>query len=421
MSAPAPIRLLYWTREEFPTFRVDVDVLFGKELIRRGHHIDFVMQADRPDIPTGPQPWRGRTVYVGKTATGSTVARFTKHWHSFWHDLVSLVKLARRDRYDAIQFRDTFVVASLGILVARWRGLKYFYWLSFPYPEADIHHADAGETRFPALARLRGRLSAWLLYRWILPRADHAFVQSDRMKQDIMREGIAAEKMTPVPMGIAEEDIQRMPAAVDRPASDEVVLGYLGALNADRHIETLVDTLALLRRDRIPARLLLVGDAFDLADRQALQARAVELGVADHFEITGNLPRDEALRRMLDVDVAFSPYYPVPIFLSTSPTKLVEYLALGIPVVANHHPEQKAILRASGAGISTPWGPRYFARGARFLIAAGKARRRELGRTGREWVMQNRLYRTIGDHVEARYFAMLADPTSRTGGTTCAS
>jgi glycosyltransferase involved in cell wall biosynthesis len=401
MTDIKPIRLLFWTREEFPTFRVDVDVLFGMEMIGRGHQVDFVMQAEKPDTPPGPHAWRGRTVFVGRTSTGSMLARFTKHWYSFWHDLTCLLKLARKPRYDAIQFRDTFVVAAFGVIIARMRGLRFYYWLSFPYPEADFHHADAGETRFPALARLRGRVSAWLLYRWILPRADHAFVQSERMKQDIMREGIPGEKLTPVPMGIAATDIARIPTA--RPDSDLIVLGYLGALNADRHIEALIEMLAQLRAEQLPVRLLLVGDAFDPMDRQALQSRAEDLGVADRLEITGNLPREQALSRILEVDIAFSPIFPIPIFLPASPTKLVEYLALGIPVVANDHPEQRAVLRASGAGITTPWNARHFARGAKTLIRAGATRRREMGAAGRAWVLQNRTYDIIADQLEQTY------------------
>jgi glycosyltransferase involved in cell wall biosynthesis len=407
MNGPAPVRMLFWTREEFPTFRVDVDVLFGRELLLRGHQIDFVMQAEQPGTPTGAQSWRGRTVYVGRTAAGSTLARFTKHWHSFWHDLGSLWRLARKDRYDAIQFRDTFVVAALGILVARARGLKYFYWLSFPYPESDFHHADAGETRFPALARFRGWVSAWLLYRWILPRADHAFVQSERMKQDIIKQGIAAEKLTPVPMGIAAADIAGMPMAAAR-SSGESVLGYLGALNADRHIETLVEALAILRGGGLRVRLLLVGDSFDPADRQGLHARAKALGVADQLEITGNLPRAQALLRMMEVDVAFSPIFPIPIFLPASPTKLVEYLALGIPVIANNHPEQRVVLRESGAGLTTPWGARHFARGARFLLRQTPEVRHEMGSGGRAWVVANRTYTIIADRVEGRYRSVLS-------------
>jgi len=61
VSAAAPVlRMLFWTREEFQTFRVDVDVLFGRELIGRGHEIDLVMESPDASIAAGEYPWYGR-------------------------------------------------------------------------------------------------------------------------------------------------------------------------------------------------------------------------------------------------------------------------------------------------------------------------------------------------------------------------
>lgn len=402
MDAGAPIRLLFWAREEHPTFRVDIDVLFGRELIGRGHAIDFVMQAESEKVPLGPQPWHGRTVFVGPTHTRGLIGRFAKHWLSFWHDLKSL-RLAHKRDYDAIQFRDTFVVAALAAWLAPRRGLKFFYWLSFPYPEADFVHADNGETNFPRLARLRGRITHWLLYRWILPRATHAFVQSDQMKADIVAEGIDPGRLTPVPMGINLGDVPAEDLPPLKPAEAEVVVGYLGALNADRHLETLVDMLALLRGAGHRVRLLLVGDAFDPRDREALKQRAAERDVADHLEITGFLPRLQALARFRETDIAVSPYYPTPMFLSTSPTKLVEYLALSLPVVASQHPEQRSILRESGAGVCSPWGARHFARSVAFLLRRTPEERRRMGAAGRDWVTTHRSYARIADDLEREY------------------
>jgi glycosyltransferase involved in cell wall biosynthesis len=401
------IRMLYWTREEFPTFRVDIDVLFGRELLGRGHAIDFVMQAAAPGTRPGEHPWQGRTVHVGSTAVGGKLSAFLRHWRAFRHDLRCL-SLARRERYDAVQFRDKFLIAAIGLFVARARGLKYFYWLSFPYPEADRVHARDGDTRFPFLANVRGMLSAWLLYKVILPRCDHAFVQSARMRQDIMAQGVPAERMTPVPMGIDLDDLPDL-APADR-RGDGLLLGYLGALNADRRIDMLIDMLAQLRAEGHPVRLLLVGDAYERADREALQARARSLGVAQYLEITGALPRLEALQRMRGVDIALSPYFPTPMFLSTSPTKLMEYLALSLPVVASEHPEQRAILSASGAGVCAPWGARYFARSVRWLLRQGPAQCATMGARGRVWVEQHRTYRRIADEVEGNYLQLLEGP-----------
>src|SRR4029077_10267158 len=61
------IRMLYFVREPFGTFRPDIDVLFGRELLSRGHQIDFVMQAERSTDATGPRHWHGRTAWVGAT------------------------------------------------------------------------------------------------------------------------------------------------------------------------------------------------------------------------------------------------------------------------------------------------------------------------------------------------------------------
>jgi glycosyltransferase involved in cell wall biosynthesis len=409
------IRLLYWTREEFPTFRVDIDVLFGRELLGRGHEIDFVMQAGSGDVTPGEQRWYGRTVYVGPTAVGGRLSAFARHWRAFRHD-VRCLRLARPGRYDAIQFRDKFLIAAIGLMVAHARGLKFFYWLSFPYPEADRVHARDGDTRFPLLANLRGIISAWLLYKWILPRCDHAFVQSARMKQDISAHGIAPDSMTPVPMAI---DLQDMPPPPEpraqAGAADTVVLGYLGALNADRRIDMLIDMLAELLRGNHPVRLLLVGDAYERADREALQQRARNLGIESSLEITGNLPRLAALARMRTADIALSPYFPTPMFLSTSPTKLVEYLALGLPVVASQHPEQRAILSESGAGICAPWGARHFARSIRWLLRRGRNECSQMGARGRSWVELHRTYGRVADDLERKYLELLGCGTAAFG------
>lgn len=408
MARAAQIRMLYWTREEFPALRVDIDVLFGVELLGRGHAIDFVMQAGSAQVLPGSYSWCGRTVFMGAPASGSAISPFVKHLRTFWHDLRSL-RLARREHYDAIQFRDKFLIAAIAVVVARIRGLKFFYWLSYPYPEDDRLRARSGLTRFPLLVNLRGIISAWLLYRWILPHSDHAFVQSERMKSDIAAHGISLQKMTAVPMGIDLIDIPTTQQGAAAAVNGNVVLGYLGALNADRHIEMLVDMLAELRAARAAVRLLLIGDALNRADHEALLQRARQLGVLEHLEITGTLPRLQALQRMQGVHIALSPYYPDPILLSTSPTKLVEYLALGLPVVASEHPEQRSILRESGAGICAPWGARHFARSVRWLLRHSPAHLASMGLKGRKWVQENRTYSHIADDLERKYLELLPD------------
>jgi glycosyltransferase involved in cell wall biosynthesis len=369
------------------------------------------MQAGALDVGIGERQWRGRTVWVAPTDRGrSAFSRLRRLWLGFHHDIRCLFALAHRDRYDAVQVRNKFIVGVLALVVARWRGLKMFYWLSFPEPESRMDGADDGLAR-PRLAnRVRGRLYGFLLYRWILPGCDHAFVQTQRMKQHIINLGIAPEKMTPVPMGVEPGELTRALGRRKRDrAESQFVIAYLGTLNRQRRLEILIDTLALVRQAGVDARLVLVGDGERLEDRALLERRAALANVANHLVITGFLPREEALAEVARADVAVSPIVRTRVLEMGSPTKLVECLGLGVPVVANDHPEQAMVLKESRAGVCVPWDARHFARGVLWLAKQGSANRRLMGERGKRWVFEHRNYRRIADEVEGCYLALLAD------------
>jgi glycosyltransferase involved in cell wall biosynthesis len=405
------IRMLYFVRETYPTFRADIDVLFGSELLGRGHQIDLVMQAERDTQPTGSVPWHGQTVWVGGTDSGTGFwHRLRKQCLGFQHDL-RLLRAARVQNYDVVQVRDKFVFAAIVASTARWRGLRFFYWLSYPEPESHLERVRERTARYPIATFIRGVLFRWLLYRWILPRCDHAFVQSEQMRRDVAAHGISPEKLTPVPMGVAASDV-RPPRTVPSDAAGSVAraieLAYLGTLNAQRRLEVLVEMLALLRQRGAVVRLRFIGGGDNADDQARLERRAVDLGVQQHMEITGFLPREAALALVQRADICLSPFFPTPVLRSTSPTKLVEYLALGLPVVANDHPEQRRVLSESRAGVCVPWGARYFARGVAWLAARGAAERLRMGESGRQWVLAHRMYSRIADELEGKYRELLS-------------
>jgi glycosyltransferase involved in cell wall biosynthesis len=403
--------MLFFVRESFPTFRSDVEVLFGHELLTRGHQIDLVMQAAREDEVVGPQPWHGRTVWVGATdSRDGFFHRARRQCLALLHDFRSL-RLLRTENYEAVQVRDKFVIAAALALTARRRGMKFFYWLSYPEPESQLERVREGTARYPMITLLRGLLFGWLLYRFILPRCDHAFVQSEQMRRDLAGHGIDPQKLTPVPMGIAALEVK----APDSPPTTELTQGeltlaYLGTLNSQRRLEVLVEMLALLRRQGHAMRLLFIGGGDDADDRPRLERRAAALGIAEHVEITGFLRRELAIARVRSADICLSPFYPTPVLNSTSPTKLIEYLALGLPVVANDHPEQRHVLKDSGAGVCVPWGAKYFARGVAWLAVRGLAVRERMGESGRRWVLEHRTYARIADELERQYLKLLSVP-----------
>jgi glycosyltransferase involved in cell wall biosynthesis len=393
-------RMLFFPREFYPTDRVRLTVLFGKELLARKHKIDIVMQARDPSVEVGVHRFGAGTVHVGASACGDRlVARIQRQVMGLWNDLRWLAR-ATSDHYDCILVSDKYLLACLAAVVARIRGLKFFFWLTFAFHDSHVTLAHDGLVRWAPLVRMRGHLTDFLLHNWIVPLSDHVFVQSAQMGREFCRRGADPTRLSPVVTGIDLSEIDQMRKATPKHDRTQLTIGYLGTLAAARRLEVLVEMIAELRHRGVMARLLLIGDGAVPADRARLEDRADELGVRDQMEITGYLPRHEALSLVRGADICISPIYPCPAFDGASPTKLIEYMALGRPVVANRHPDQSEVLRDSRAGVRVPWGARHFARAAHWLARRTEAEAAAIGYRGRVWVEKNRSYRFIANEFE---------------------
>jgi glycosyltransferase involved in cell wall biosynthesis len=89
-----------------------------------------------------------------------------------------------------------------------------------------------------------------------------------------------------------------------------------------------------------------------------------------------------------------------------TPTKLVEYLALGRPVVASNHPDQIEIIESSGAGLCTELTAEAFATSATVLLRDRLAAE-EMGRRGPLWVRTNRSYEATTSRMLSIYEQIL--------------
>jgi glycosyltransferase involved in cell wall biosynthesis len=380
---------------------VDVAELFGEEFARRGHRIDWLLQSEQPIAEERVARWHDWRVFVGATDHGSSrLRRIRKHLLRMKNDL-RMFDLVDRERYDFVLVKDTFVAAIMALVAGRsrrgGRACPLVYWLSWPFPEASIHAARVGTARYRYLYLLRGNVFKILLYKIILPRSELIFVQSAQMRDDLAREGVDPARMQVVPMGVAPVDEARIEPARLPPAA----LVYIGTLLKTRNLDILVRVLARVREQVPDAVLYMVGPEELPGDADVLRREAARLGIGDALVVTGRLERSAALGYVAGAAVCLSPFYPTPILNSTSPTKLVEYMALGRPVVANDHPEQRLVLAESGAGICVGWDEEEFAH-ACIALLEDPERCRAMGVRGRAWVAENRTYTAIADEVEAR-------------------
>jgi len=403
---PFEIRLLFATVEPCPTVRPDVAALFGKFLPRLGVRSDLV--AERAPGVTAEVRWGGGEVLL-ISGRGPRPGRYLMNVLHY----ARILFRADRTKYQAIQVRDMPLVALLGLLAARIKRLPFFYWMSFPAPEGQIFLArerglSAGLTRFLFPLLWRGWTYWFLLYRIVLPRADHVFVQTDRMREDLVAKGIARQKLTPVVMGVDLE--VSVPEGIapmdDARLKGKRVLIYLGTMARGRRIEVLFDMLKILRRQFPNVLLLLVGEAEDEVQEQWLRQRAQELSVADATLWTGWLPIEQAWRYVRAAEVGLAPIPRGPLLDCGSPTKVIEYLALGVPVVANDNPDQERIVREGGGGLCVPLTAEDFAQAVSRLLF-DEPLRRATASSGQAYVRAARGYETLAKLVADKYADLL--------------
>jgi glycosyltransferase involved in cell wall biosynthesis len=118
-------------------------------------------------------------------------------------------------------------------------------------------------------------------------------------------------------------------AAVDH-MSGHIV--YVGDVTEARGASFAIEVVARLRS---PRRLRLIGRCAP-ALRARLQRQAAELGV--DLDVPGFLPHDDAMRAVAGAAVGLCPLEDQPNYRYSLPTKVLEYLALGVPVVASDLP-----------------------------------------------------------------------------------
>lgn len=390
------MRILFAIAERYPTHRQDVVALFGKYLPRLGVSSD-ILALHSPD--GAPPDWPAGRLLTKRAWKG----RVAKHVQTFLNDL-RLLWLAGRG-YDAVQVRDKALAALIGLIAARIAGIPFYYWMSFPIAEAAAVFArdrgfSVGIARW-AFAIVRSNAMSFLLYKVVLPRADHVFVQSEKMLEEVELKGVARIRMTAVPMGFDPEILQTTNTEHICEMLPRPTFVYLGTLSRTRSPEIMIMAVDIVRKRFPEVRLLLVGDADEESDRRWLRSLIAERGLNEHVEMTGWLPASEGWILATKCLAGLSPFPRSELLESASPTKAVEYFALGLPVIANDQPDQAIVLAGAG-GIPIPFTAEAFANEMLEVIARPAAYR-EQGCLGQQWVRSTRSYERLAQTVAGVY------------------
>ncbi len=360
----------------------------SRQWVRAGHHVDVL--TGFPHHPTGivPPEYRRafRRGFLREDFHGVAVHRCwifpaanrgkllrSLNYASF---LVSAalhgsLRLSRPDVVVATS--PQLLCAAAGAILARRFRAPLVMEVRDLWPESLVA-VRASSHRSPLVFTLE------TLARRLYRSADHLVTVTDAQRRAIISGGIPESCVTVVPNGV---DAEFLEAGELSPASPGAFFTatYIGTLGMAHHLETLLEAAALLRGDS-QFRFRLVGEG---ARRSALEARARELRLSN-VQFTGERPRGEVPGWISSSHACLVLLRKSEVFRTVVPSKMMEVMAVGRPIVLGVEGEARELLDLAGAGVAIPPEDPAALAAALRALRDDPAHCRALGENGRRFV-----------------------------------
>lgn len=292
-----------------------------------GHRVDVICTAQKG------QPWvadeNGIRIYrlpALQRHRGSK-ARYALEYATFWLTcLVALTVLQVRRGYDLVHVHSMPDFLVLAAVVPRLLGAKTVLDLRECTPE--MYHCKFGlDMDSRAMRLLIGLEQTSIRF------ADLVLTCTDQMRARFIERGAASSKVA-VMLNVANPDLFRDPVLLD---PDACVNGPFrvvshGTITERYGHEVLIRAMQLVSQETTQARLIILGDG---NGQHELQNLTRQLGLQELVTFAGFVPDDELTRQLRGAHCGVVPMVRNAETNLIHTYKMVEYIALGIPVVAS--------------------------------------------------------------------------------------
>jgi glycosyltransferase involved in cell wall biosynthesis len=319
----------------------------AQALVSCGYQVDVLCLRDRGEAAIDHED--GVNIYrlpVKRHKQHGATIQMLEYLAFFLFAFVKVTALHRRHRYPVVQVHNLPDFLVFAALIPKLTGARLILDLHDLMPE------------FYA-ARFSGNRSGWLVGLVELQEkiacafADHVVTVTELWRQTLIERGVPPSKCSVV-MNVADSRLFHPGVKVDIPERENGALHliYHGNITRRYGLDVAIQAIDLVRRDMPHVHLKIHGRGPFLA---ALMEMVRSLGLEDHVELsTASLPSTELPRMIRSADVGIVPYRSDVFTDGILPTKLMEYAALGMPVIAARTPAIAAYFDDTMVQFFTP-------------------------------------------------------------------
>ena len=218
---------------------------------------------------------------------------------------------------------------------------------------------------------------------------DAAFVRCDtEYTRRFLQEqcGIPVEKCRLVrdPLSLPQPDGD---AALPRARRGQVRLLAVGVLHGRKGIRVLLKACRLLRRERVPFHLRLVGSIARWR-RWLLRLGLLLRGLGGRVSLTGHVPHESMGAHFQEADIFVNADLPDALHDGQWPAALGEAMLYGLPVVVSDVPAHTEVVNHASCGLVVPAGDAAALAAAVLQLARYPDKARVMGEAARARVLQ---------------------------------
>jgi len=375
-----------------------VENVFSKELGKYCKLI-FLLQGD---ISNGRrvQRWNNAQVQLTSQSSWGGLVGQVINAVLVLNKFVQLARIMKRERSIIIVVRDQPVLTGvLGCLKFFFKYRLYFQY-SAPLGKMKIeyYHVHKSWRRY---VYLFSGLLHQLMLGFALKTADLVFPITESFGR-VLTDRYGHVRMIPLTMGVDHTWIQRRVRPVSWLENDSrtcFIVGYFGTLSFLRNPQFMLKVFARFQGVVQKSKLLMMGEVAYPQEKRELERLCKELGINDDVIFTGSLDKNTLQDHLKYCNVTLSAIPPESHYVISSPTKVYESLANGVPVIANSGIyEQEKVISESGGGVLVPYDVNSFAAAISSLENKPEERFR-MGRRGKDYILTHYSYEKMAENI----------------------
>ena len=378
--------------------RPEVTEIYSKYLPSFGHKITWITPSNESGTEVQEKFFKGVKIYTIPRPLASSLPLKIFNLISYHiEECRLLTSIFKKEKYDIIQVRNDVFGALLALRIRKRYNIPFVFQYSSPVMQGYENQ------KYHILGKIQDIMSVQIMNKANLTLT----TSSKRMGRYLVKKGVLNSKIMATSNHVNTNLFS--PKAPKREfhnkySNELQIVMYVGTMDKTRGLDILVRSFARVRRKVPNAILIMVGDG---TDKTNLEKLVYALDIQNHVIFTGKVPYSEVPSLIAAADLAVSPIPPKWYFIISSPLKLLEYMSMAKPVVANEEiPDHKETIEQSGGGILVKFEDESFAEGIIELLNNSE-KMKEMGKKGRGWVVKSRSYEMLAREVEKKYFELL--------------